>query len=157
MWRKRFIAFVLLLSGAGLGYYIYFSQIHPDYSYSKPFKYGLDIQGGTELVYQADTSKLAQADVRDNMNALRDVIERRVNLFGVSEPVVQIEEVNALSGTPIERLIVELPGVTTIQRQCSLTVRLRSSCSRLSDLTAPKRPLSKRLTRRQVKHSRKQG
>ena len=120
MWRKRFIAFVLLLSGAGLGYYIYFSQIHPDYSYSKPFKYGLDIQGGTELVYQADISKLTQADVRDNMNALRDVIERRVNLFGVSEPVVQIEEVNALSGTPIERLIVELPGVTDISKAVQL-------------------------------------
>ena len=120
MWRKRFIALVLLLSGAGLGFYIYYSQIHTDIPFSKPFKYGLDIQGGTELVYQADTSKLAAADVRDNMNALRDVIERRVNLFGVSEPVVQIEEVNALSGTPIERLIVELPGVTDITKAVQL-------------------------------------
>ena len=120
MWRKRFIALVLLLSGAGLGFYIYYSQIHADRPYSKPFKYGLDIQGGTELVYQADISKVAQADVRDNMDALRDVIERRVNLFGVSEPVVQIEEVNALSGNPIQRLIVELPGVTDINKAVQL-------------------------------------
>ena len=85
MWRKRFIAFILVLVGAGLGYGVYASQYHPDGYFGKfPFKYGLDIQGGTQLTYQADTSKIAQGDVRANMDALRDVIERRVNLFFVS-------------------------------------------------------------------------
>ena len=121
MWRKRFIAFILVLVGAGLGYGVYASQYHPTGFFGKfPFKYGLDIQGGTQLTYQADTSKIATGDVRANMDALRDVIERRVNLFGVSEPVVQTEEVNALSGRPLERLIVELPGVTDIKKATDL-------------------------------------
>jgi preprotein translocase subunit SecD len=121
MWRKRFIAFILILVGAGLGYGIYSSQYHPTGYFGKfPFKYGLDIQGGTQLTYQADTSKITASDVKANMDALRDVIERRVNLFGVSEPVVQTEEVNAFSGKPIERLIVELPGVTDIKRATEL-------------------------------------
>ena len=121
MWRKRFIALILLMAGAGLGYGVYNGQNHPQSAFGKfPFKYGLDIQGGTQLTYQADTSKIAKGDVKANMDALRDVIERRVNLFGVSEPVVQTEEVNALSGKPIERLIVELPGVTDIKKAVDL-------------------------------------
>ncbi len=121
MWRKRFIALILLMAGAGLGYGVYNAEKHPQSVFAKfPFKYGLDIQGGTQLTYQADTSKIAKGDVKANMDALRDVIERRVNLFGVSEPVVQTEEVNALSGKPIERLIVELPGVTDIKKAVEL-------------------------------------
>ncbi len=121
MWRKRFIALILLLAGTGLGYGVYAGEYHPQSPFGKfPFKYGLDIQGGTELTYQADTSKIAAGDIRANMDALRDVIERRVNLFGVSEPVVQTEEVNAFSGKPVERLIVELPGVTDIKKATDL-------------------------------------
>ena len=49
------------------------------------------------------------------MDALRDVIERRVNLFGVSEPLVQLEETSALiSGQKEHRLVVELPGATDV-------------------------------------------
>lgn len=121
MWRKRFIAFILVLVGAGLGYGVYEGQNHPQGVYGKfPFKYGLDIQGGTQLTYQADTTKIAPADVRANMDALRDIIERRVNLFGVSEPVVQTEEVNTFSDKPLQRLIVELPGVTDIKKATDL-------------------------------------
>ncbi len=39
------------------------------------FKYGLDIQGGTQLTYQADMSKIPAGEVRQTMDALRDVIE----------------------------------------------------------------------------------
>jgi len=121
MWRKRFIALVLLLVGAGIGFAVYQGEEHPESIFGgKPFKYGLDIQGGTELVYEADTSKIAAADMRQTMEALRDVIERRVNLFGVSEPVVQTEQANSLSGKPSQRLIVELPGVTDIAQAVSL-------------------------------------
>jgi len=121
MWRKRFIALMLLLAGFGVGYFIYIGQYQPDNAFAKfPFKYGLDIQGGTQLVYQADTSKVAVEEVRQTMDALRDVIERRVNLFGVSEPVIQTEVANSLSGTPAQRLIVELPGVTDIKKAVEL-------------------------------------
>ena len=124
MWRKRLIALLLLLSGAGIGYVIYAGEYRPDASggmFGKiPFKYGLDIQGGTQLTYQADMSKIPAGEVRQTMDALRDVIERRVNLFGVSEPVVQTEEANTLSGARDQRLIIELPGVTNIQQAVEL-------------------------------------
>ena len=71
-----------------------------------PFKLGLDLQGGTHLVYEANTSEIPQEDRSSVMQGLRDIIERRVNLFGVQEPVVQIQE----SGESM-RLIVELAGI----------------------------------------------
>jgi protein-export membrane protein SecD len=121
MWRKRFIALMLLVMGAGVAYFIYSGEFKHEAAFSKfPFKYGLDIQGGTELVYQADTSKVAAAELRQTMDALRDVIERRVNLFGVSEPVVQTEVVNAAGGVQVQRLLVELPGVTDIKKAVDL-------------------------------------
>jgi len=72
----------------------------------KPFVLGLDLQGGVSLVYQADLSTVTDKTVA--MSGLRDVIERRVNMFGVSEPVVQIQGQ--------DRLSVELPGVTDVQQ-----------------------------------------
>jgi len=68
----------------------------------KPFKLGLDLQGGTHLVYQADLSNIEEKDKAGALEGLRDVIERRVNFFGVREPIVQVQG---------ERLIVELAGV----------------------------------------------
>lgn len=73
--------------------------------WERPYLLGLDLQGGVQLVYQADLSEVA--DKSGAMAGLRDVIERRVNLFGVSEPVVQIQGQ--------DRLMVELPGVTNVE------------------------------------------
>ena len=75
-------------------------------------KLGLDLQGGTHLVYQGDLKDLQGNDRTDAMNSARDVIERRVNAFGVSEPLVQV------SGT--DRIIVELPGVKDINEAINL-------------------------------------
>jgi preprotein translocase subunit SecD len=80
---------------------------------SRPFRFGLDLVGGTELVYRADTSKVT--DIGGAMESLKEVIERRVNIFGVSEPLVQTERAGIISGNPVERLIVELPGVSDIE------------------------------------------
>ena len=57
-----------------------------------PFVLGLDLQGGTHLVYEADLKNVNPADYGDAMQGLRDVIDRRVNFFGVKEPLVQTEE-----------------------------------------------------------------
>lgn len=81
------------------------TQVLPHF-WEKPFKLGLDLQGGTHLVYQADLSNIDSDDFNDSMQGVRDVIERRVNLFGVSEPVVQVNNVG-----DNYRLIVELAGI----------------------------------------------
>jgi protein-export membrane protein SecD len=70
---------------------------------------GLDLQGGIHLEYKADTSKVDSAQVGDAMQAVQDVIERRVNAFGVAEPVVYTTK----SGGE-QRLVVELAGVKDI-------------------------------------------
>jgi len=103
------IAFFILSVAAAIGYFVYSSQS------SMPFKLGLDLAGGTELVYTADVSKISPDAVSDSMTALRDAIERRVNIFGVSEPVVETETAGIFgSASTQNRLIVELPGVTDI-------------------------------------------
>ena len=73
------------------------------------FHLGLDLQGGTHLVYELDTSKISSTDRDSAVKATRDNIERRVNLLGVSESLVQISQVG-----PAHRLIVELPGAKDI-------------------------------------------
>ncbi len=79
-----------------------------------PFKLGLDLSGGTHLVYRADISGIAPSEVDNAMTSLRDTIERRVNLFGVAEPIVQVEQGGTIEGEKEQRLIVELPGVTDV-------------------------------------------
>ncbi len=71
-----------------------------------PFKLGLDLQGGSHLVYEADLSNIEKTEYSSAMQGLRDVIERRVNLFGVQEPIVQTQEARGHY-----RLIVELAGI----------------------------------------------
>jgi protein-export membrane protein SecD len=83
------------------------------YKGETPFKLGLDLNGGTHLTYQADVSKVT-SNIDDTMDALREVIERRINLFGVSEPIVQVEK-GGYAGNVDYRLIVELPGVTDVE------------------------------------------
>jgi len=70
---------------------------------------GLDLQGGAHLVYEADTSQVTQEEAQSAISGVRDVIERRVNALGVSEPMVQTAEVNNHL-----RIIVELAGVFNI-------------------------------------------
>ncbi|OGE79272.1 MAG: protein-export membrane protein SecD [Candidatus Doudnabacteria bacterium RIFCSPHIGHO2_01_FULL_46_14] len=81
-----------------------------------PFRLGLDLQGGTHLVYEGDLKDIPRADRDEAMDAVRQVIERRVNAFGVTEPLVQ------RAGDT--RLIVELPGIRDINeaiKQIGLT------------------------------------
>lgn len=78
----------------------------------KDFVLGLDLAGGSALTYKIDTSSLPKdADVTESVSALRDVVERRVNLFGVREPTVTTQYSRLSSEW---RLIVELPGVTDV-------------------------------------------
>ncbi len=67
---------------------------------------GLDLQGGAHLIYRASVEGIAATDIDDALSGVRDVIERRVNAFGITEPVIQT---NKTGGE--HRVIVELAGV----------------------------------------------
>lgn len=116
MLKKRLTALIVLALGVAVGWFVYSSQIHA----SRPFKLGLDLSGGTQLIYRAKLDAIQGSTVADSMASLRDTIERRVNLFGVSEPIVQTEHGGTLAGTSEERLIVELPGITDTQKAVTL-------------------------------------
>ena len=111
MWKLRLAALIILLAGFGVGFLVWQTE-SPGSRF--PFRLGLDLSSGAHLVYHADVSKVASGEVDSAMSSLRDVIERRGNLFGVSEPIVQVEHAGFVSGAAEERLIVELPGITDV-------------------------------------------
>ncbi len=89
------------------------SKIAPLYNTLNKLKVnlGLDLQGGIHLEYKADVSKVDPAKITDALQGAQDVIERRINAFGVGEPLVQ----TAQSGGDY-RVIVEIPGVKDIEQ-----------------------------------------
>lgn len=84
---------------------------------SKPFHLGLDLQGGTHLIYEADVAKVADSDDERSLalDGARDVIERRVNAFGIAEPIVQT---NRSGGN--WRIVVELAGVKNVNQAVAM-------------------------------------
>ncbi|TSC72269.1 MAG: protein-export membrane protein SecD [Parcubacteria group bacterium Gr01-1014_70] len=111
--KMRILSLVILLAGVAAGMFSFPVSISyvPDF----PYRLGLDLQGGTHLVYQADVSSIPNNEVSESIEGLRDVIERRVNAFGVAEPVIQPE----VAGDE-HRLIVELAGVRDIREAIRL-------------------------------------
>jgi len=81
-------------------------------SKARPWQLGLDLEGGAHLVYSIDLSKVAAADQSSVVSGLRDVIDKRVNLFGVGEP--QVYTAQGSNGTA--ELDVDLPGVKNISQ-----------------------------------------
>lgn len=117
MKNSRLLSVVYVVLAIGASYFVVSTQISDS---SFKFKLGLDLAGGTHLLYEADTQNVDPADLNDNLQALRDTIERRVNVFGVSEPLIQIEKSGALTGEQHSRLIIELPGVTDVDEAVRL-------------------------------------
>jgi len=87
-----------------------FFHLNLPYFPKKDFSLGLDLAGGTHLIYKTDLSKISKKDQDDALSALRNVVERRVNLFGVKEPKVYIARVQNQA-----RLIVEIAGIKDIK------------------------------------------
>ncbi|MFW0837840.1 MAG: protein translocase subunit SecD [Candidatus Komeilibacteria bacterium] len=104
VWLTMVGIFILLIFAIGIIYPQYPDQA-PLAAWFNKFtpKLGLDLQGGAHLVYQADLSQVSNSDAGSALEGVRDVIERRVNAFGVAEPLVQTSS--------HDRLIVELAGV----------------------------------------------
>ena len=131
MWKTRITALLILLLGASVGFFVYKSELAhrqlvvknatsqkkeaPSGVAKFPFKLGLDLSGGTHLVYKADVSAIATSEIKDSMTSLRDVIERRINIFGVSEPSITVAD-GGFTNQGEQRLIVDLPGVTEVSK-----------------------------------------
>ena len=121
MLTKRILGLLVLLVGGAIGYFIYSTTAGLGGSAESKFdfKLGLDLSGGTSLVYRADVSNIDESEVSDAMDSLRDVIERRINLFGVSETTVLVQEANFINEGE-NRIVIELPGVTDINEAVSM-------------------------------------
>lgn len=114
--RKTLLNFLLILILMAVSAYIVYPK-SPEINLNKygvnyvndlRFRLGLDLQGGTHLVYQADLSKVPQADRDSAMAGVKDVIERRVNAYGVAEPSIEVSRG--------DRLVVELAGVKDVNQ-----------------------------------------
>ena len=132
MVKTRLWAVVILIIGVCVGFFVYKSEpkggqvpVRPNIltsyfqKHQHPFTLGLDLSGGTHLVYEADVSQIPAADVSDSMQVLRTVVLNRVNakqvsgVLGVLEPLVQVKE-GGIGSAGSEQLIVDLPGVTDV-------------------------------------------
>lgn len=78
-------------------------------------KQGLDLQGGAEIVLEADMENVEANDRITALESAKEVINRRIDLFGVSEPVVQTNMANDRY-----RIIAELPGITNVSEALDL-------------------------------------
>ena len=86
-------------------------KINRDISFHK----GLDLAGGTSVTLKADMSKIPNDQKKQALDSAKDVIERRVNLFGVREPVVR-----SVFSARDARVVVELPGVADVKQAAAL-------------------------------------
>jgi len=114
----KFASVILLALVVGLiSYPRAVAKIPPVYNALNKLKInlGLDLQGGIHLEYKADLSKVDSAKIDESMQAVQDVIERRVNAFGVAEPTIYTTK----SGGD-RRLVVELAGVKDINQAKNL-------------------------------------
>lgn len=97
-----------------LDVYILGKHIAPRFKLKK----GLDIQGGMQVVLQADMSQIEPVQRQDALQAARENISRRVDMYGINEPRIQ----TAQHGDQY-RLLVELPGIEDQQQALQLIGR----------------------------------
>lgn len=107
------LAFFVDLPRSPLTQGIFFGQFRLQKDIS--FKKGLDLEGGVSITYKADMSAIPASQRASALEGTKTIIDKRVNLFGVSEPIIQTATVNGES-----RIIVELPGVSDINQATAL-------------------------------------
>ncbi len=95
-----------------------------------PLKRGLDLQGGMHLALELDQSKQVSADPKRDLDLALTVLRKRIDEFGVEEPLVQ------KAGD--DRIVVELAGITEparakaiVQRSAFLEFRITNKTNAL--------------------------
>jgi len=148
MFKVRLWAGIVFLICIFLGFLVLNTEKSDNYK----FKFGLDLNGGTHLTYRADTSKLSASEISGAMDSLRKTVERRINIFGVSEPIVQVEK-GSLFGheQDANRLIVELPGITNVDEAVKMIGKTPILEFRLEDKKDELSKISSTSTDEQIK------
>ena len=103
--RKKsvWVLVVIIATVVLAGFFVYPGNLVAN---SIPWRLGLDLVGGSALVYEVDLSNINAEDQADAVSGLKEVIERRINIYGVSEPRVAL-----VKKGDIYQLLVELAGV----------------------------------------------
>jgi len=78
-------------------------------------KKGLDLQGGSHLVLEAEMGEISSEDQATALESARDIIARRVDLYGINEAVIQTIKTEGQA-----RIVVELPGAKNIKEAIDL-------------------------------------
>lgn len=116
--KQKIKAFWVIVLVALLGAWLWKGDVFMNGEFRKDFVLGLDLAGGSALTYTINTDALPEGtNIDEAVSSLRDVIERRVNLFGVREPTVLTEYSRLQSEW---RLVVELPGVADVDQAAKL-------------------------------------
>jgi protein-export membrane protein SecD len=116
VWRSFTAILIILIAASLVVFGNYYNQAIDAYKIplpkvkEVPFRLGLDLLGGSQLTYDADVSAVASGEQAAAVEGARDVIEKRINIFGVSEPHVEVNR----TAEGKYRIIVELAGIKDI-------------------------------------------
>lgn len=102
--RNDYVWLIVIIILMGVGVWVVTNE---DF----PIRQGLDLQGGLQVLLEADIPE-DQDVTADQMNTVRQIIDRRVNALGVGEPLVQTEGER--------RVLVELAGINDTDEALSL-------------------------------------
>ncbi|MEK7535156.1 MAG: protein translocase subunit SecD [Patescibacteria group bacterium] len=115
MRRSFWVGLLFILAIIGLSGYVSYPKTGELLGRNLPVRQGLDLQGGVRLVYELDLSKTADSEKSNAIESTRQVIERRVNSTGVSEPLIQPAKIGTTN-----TVVVELPGIKDVQQATDL-------------------------------------
>jgi len=104
------LSFIIILAFFA-GVFAFGEFLNLPHFFTKPFKFGLDLKGGSRLIYEADMKPIPSKERDLALDGVRDVVERRINIFGVSEARVMTNKIG-----DSYRLVIELPGVKDLKQ-----------------------------------------
>jgi preprotein translocase subunit SecD len=102
------LIFILVLFGFALWSVV---PLDRNVSGREGLRLGLDLAGGSYLVYQADLTDVPPGTENDIMEGVNGVVERRINALGITEPVVEIQRYEGEYN-----IVIQLPGIADIEK-----------------------------------------
>ncbi len=101
------LALVIMLT-AFASWVILAGEINLPFIGERPgMRLGLDLQGGTYLIYEADLSQIKPGEADEAIKGAMEVIQKRIDAFGITEPLIQRQGES--------RIVVQLPGLREVE------------------------------------------